>query len=78
MITSSFLWPVAQHRHAPERLVLRNDVGTWFLWFGDGTDLVDMPDALVHWILARPEMVMLGEDMMWFEHSSLPVGSGNS
>ncbi len=77
MMTSSFLCPVAQHRDAPERLVLRDDTGTWFLWFGDGTDLVNMPDPLVHWILGRPEIVMLGEDMMWFDHSSLPVGSGN-
>ncbi|CAA9579050.1 MAG: hypothetical protein AVDCRST_MAG87-3144 [uncultured Thermomicrobiales bacterium] len=78
MITSSYLWPVAQHRDAPERLVLRDDSGTWFLWFGDGSDLVGMPEALVIWILARPETVMLGEDVMWFELSSLPVGSGNS
>ncbi len=78
MITPSYLWPIAHHRDAPERLLLRNESGTWFLWFGDGTELVDIPDDLVHWILDRPEMVMLGEDLVWFEHSSLPVGSEQS
>ncbi len=78
MMTSSYLWPVAHHRDAPERLLLRDALGTWVLWFGDGTALAEMPDDLARWILARPEMVMLGADLVWFEHSSLPVGSEQS
>lgn len=77
MITSLYLWPVAQHRDASERLLLMDEAGAWFLWFGDGSDLVETSADLAQWILKRPEMVMLGEDLVWFEHSSLPVGSGH-
>ncbi len=75
MFTSTYLRPVAHHRDASERLLLKDETGAWFLWHGDGSDLADVSDQLANWILARPEMIALGGPFMWFEHSSLPVTS---
>lgn len=73
MFTSLYLRPVAHHRDAPERLLLKDETGAWFLWFGDGSELIDVSDQLASWILNRPEMTSFGGQDLWFEHSSLPV-----
>jgi len=75
VFTTTYLRPIAHHRDAPERLLLKDETGAWFLWYGDGSELIDVSDELATWILERPEMIALGGHYMWFEHSSLPVAS---
>ena len=73
MFTTLYLQPVAYHRDAPERLLLTDEAGAWFLWFGDERGLTDVPDLLAQWVLGRSEMISLSGDLMWFDVSSLPV-----
>ncbi len=75
MFMTTYLRPIAHHRDAPERLLLKDEAGVWFLWQGDGSELVDVSDQLALWILTRPEMVALSGPYMWFAPSSLPVAS---
>lgn len=75
MISStSYIQPYAFHRHAPERLVLRDEPGNWYLWFGDtGNGLVEVPETLALWMIARSETDLLPTPRMWFEPDALPA-----
>ncbi len=73
VFSTTYLRPIAHHRDATERLLLKDEAGAWFLWHGDGSELIDVSDQLAGWILTRPEMVALSGPVMWFAPSSLPV-----
>ncbi|HEU0163787.1 MAG TPA: hypothetical protein VFQ54_02010 [Thermomicrobiales bacterium] len=75
MVPSTYyMQPFAFHREAPERLVVRDEAGRWYLWAGDGSDeIVEVPARLAHWMIDRREMQVLPAPHMWFERDSLPV-----
>ena len=73
MSPTKYVQPVAHHQDVPERLLLRDEGGQWFLWMGDGRDLEAIPTGLAIWMLDRPEMRLLGRPHMWFEVSCLPL-----
>jgi hypothetical protein len=77
MFDTTYVCPVACHRDIPERLLLTDLHGSWFLWMGDNaaTAPTDVPRELAGWIAGRPEMTALEDPVMWFEISSLPVTS---
>lgn len=70
----SYIQPNAFHREAPERLILRDEPGNWYLWFGDtATGLTEIPETLARWMMARPEMDLMPTPRMWFEPDALPA-----
>lgn len=73
---SSYVQPHAAHRTHPERLLVRDTGGDWFLWFGDGRGTVSITDELATWMLARPEMNRLTAPLHWFDIESLPLKVG--
>lgn len=77
MSPKQYVQPVASHIQIPERLLVRNDQDQWFIWFGDGRDIEEIPGELASWIFHRPEMQALASPRMWFDDSSLPVRSGS-
>ena len=75
-MAKAYMQPVACHRERPEQLVLRDERGAWFLWFGDTREqLVDIPAELAMWMIDRAEMQRLPSPLMWFEPAALPVRS---
>lgn len=73
---SSYVQPRAAHVAHPERLIVRDTAGEWFLWFGDGRDTVGITDDLASWMLARPEMNRLHGPLHWFDIETLPLEVG--
>lgn len=75
MIDTAYVCPVACHRDISERLLVRDPSGSWFLWMGDDTAVepIRVPHGLAQWIAARPEMIALEPQVMWFAVSSLPM-----
>lgn len=75
MFDIAYVCPVACHRDISERLLLTDSDGAWFLWMGDetATEPIGVSHRLARWIAARPEMVALDPEAMWFDVSSLPV-----
>lgn len=77
MFDIAYVCPMACHRDIPERLLLTDLNGSWFLWMGDEAAMepLDVPPELADWIAGRPEMTALEDPVMWFDVSSLPVTS---
>lgn len=76
MISSrDYVQPVASHRQHPERLLLRDSLGEWFIWFGDGREIETIPAPTAMWMASRPEMYQLQSPMLWFDPSTLPVSA---
>lgn len=76
MISSKdYVQPIASHQEFPERLLLRDNTGQCFIWFGDGREMEAIPAPLTEWILSRPEMYLLHSPVLWFDTSSLPLAS---
>lgn len=69
----SYVQPVASHRQIPERLLLRDNTGQCYIWFGDGRDLETVPAPVAEWMLSRPEVTHLRSPVLWFDVSSLPL-----
>jgi hypothetical protein len=68
-----YVQPTASHRQHPERLLLRDDEGQCYLWFGDGREMEAVPASLAAWICDRPEMYQLQAPLLWFDRESLPM-----
>lgn len=75
MSSQEYVQPIACHRQFTERLVLRDTAGRTFVWFGDGREMIEMPGSTAEWILSRPEMSQLQSPLLWFDPSSLPLGT---
>ena len=76
MITSmNYVQPISSHCQHPERLLLRNGLGEWFIWFGDGREMETIPVPMAEWMISRPEMHLLQMPMLWFDPSTLPVSA---
>jgi hypothetical protein len=74
MISSKdYVQPIASHSEFPERLLLRDEMGDWSIWFGDGREMETLPTPLAEWMVSRPEMIELHSPALWFDSSSLPV-----
>jgi hypothetical protein len=74
MISSKdYVQPIASHLQFPERLLLRDNMGQCYLWFGDGRDMETIPASLAEWLISRTEMISLHSPMLWFDTSSLPM-----
>lgn len=71
----SYVQPVASHRQIPERLLLRDNAGQCYIWFGDGRDMETIPVPVAEWMLSRPEVAQLHSPMLWFDVSSLPLNA---
>ena len=55
----TYMQPHASHIVHPERLLMKDMQGAWYLWFGDGQDTIAVTDELAAFILDRPEMIRL-------------------
>jgi hypothetical protein len=76
MISSKdYVQPIASHLQFPERLLLRDSMGQYYLWFGDGQDMETIPTSLAEWLVSRSEMALLHSPMLWFDTSSLPLSA---
>jgi len=73
---STYVQPLASHMEHPERLLVRDQQGCWYLWFGDGQEMTGITDDLASWIAERPEMVRLAAPRHWFDIECLPLGVG--
>lgn len=73
---STYVQPLASHVAHPERLLVRDQVGAWHLWFGDGQMMVSIPDDTAAWMLERPEMACLDAPHHWYDIECLPVKVG--
>lgn len=71
--TVGYVQPFASHRDYPERLLLWDATGQCYLWHGDGREMEAIPDAMLHWLSQRPEIVALQAPWLWFDPSSLPL-----
>jgi hypothetical protein len=70
---SGYLCPVAYHRKYQERLLLKDEAGTWYLWNGAAEELTGIDAGLARWIYQRPEIYPVSGPAMWFEAEALPV-----
>jgi hypothetical protein len=70
---SAYVQPIAAHVSNPERLLLRDQEGTFHLWHGTGDAMVAIPEGLASWLMHRPEMLVLSTPHMWFDVASLPL-----
>lgn len=77
MSSKHYVQPVASHCQFPERLLVRDDRGQWFMWFGDGRNIEEIPVQLATWLSHRPEMQLLASPRLWFDDTSLPIRSGS-
>lgn len=75
MSLQDYVQPIACHCQFRERLLLRNGTGCYFIWMGDGSDPIEMPATTAEWILSRPEMQRLQLPLLWFDPTSLPLGT---
>lgn len=78
MFPSIYLRPVAYHRDETHRLLLQDESGTWYLWMGDGSDLVEIERPLAQWIYRQADIFPMSGPAMWFELDSLPLSTGHS
>jgi hypothetical protein len=72
----TYVQPLASHRENPERLLVRDQQGSWHLWFGDGQEMTSITEDLASWVFERPEMVRLVEPHHWFDTECLPIKVG--
>lgn len=72
----TYVQPLASHAAHPERLLVRDQHGSWHLWFGDGQMMISVPDDTATWILERPEMVCLDTPLHWYDVECLPLEVG--
>lgn len=77
MFPVTYVRPVAYHRFATDRLLLKDESETWYLWMGDATGLIEIDRQLAQWIYQRPEIYPVVGPVMWFDVDSLPVESGS-
>lgn len=75
MFPSTYLRPVAYHRFETHRLLLKDESGTWYLWLGDASGLIEIERPLAGWIYQRPEIFPVSGPAMWFDIDSLPTTS---
>ena len=78
MYPATYLQPVAYHRFATDRLLLKDESESWYLWTGESAGLVQIEHALAQWIYRRPEIFPVSGPAMWFDIASLPAGSTSS
>lgn len=76
MFPTTYVRPVAYHRFATDRLLLKDEAGNWYLWPGDESGLVEIEQPLAQWIYQRPEIYPVSGPAMWFDVDSLPTGNG--
>jgi hypothetical protein len=72
----TYVQPLASHVAYPERLLVRDQQGTWHLWFGDGRMMESIPDDTAFWMMERPEMACLDAPHHWFDIECLPLQVG--
>ena len=73
MFFSHYLRPVAYHRQFEDRLLLKDEAGSWYLWNGETEALTEIEAGLARWLYQRPEVFPVSGPAMWFDTSSLPV-----
>lgn len=75
MISSKiYFQPHSFRRPSPERLVLQDESGNWYLWIGEpGNGVVEVPANLAAWTIERLEMELMPIPRMWFELEALPL-----
>lgn len=71
-----YLRPVAYHRLFEDRLLLKDESGTWYLWIGEAESLTEIEPGLARWLYQRPEIYPVSGPAMWFDSTSLPVAPG--
>jgi hypothetical protein len=76
MFPTTYLRPVAYHRFATDRLLLKDEADIWYLWLGDASNLIEIDRPLAQWIYQRPEIYPVVGPAMWFDVDSLPTDSG--
>lgn len=66
---------VAQHVRHPERLVLRDEHGQYYVWTGELPDAnpQEMDAATVWWLCAQPQIAPLSHVGVWFHATDLPL-----
>lgn len=72
----TYVQPHATHVAHPERLLVRDTEGAWYIWFGDGQGAIGIEDDLALYMLGRPEMIHLHGPLHWFDIESLPLKVG--
>jgi len=77
MLPVTYVRPVAYHRFATDRLLLKDESDSWYLWMGDTSGLIEIDHQLAQWIYQRPEIYPVAGPAMWFDVDSLPESSGS-
>jgi hypothetical protein len=72
----TYMQPHASHIVHPERLLMQDMQGAWYLWFGDDQGPIAVGHELARWILERPEMIRMHAPLHWFDLESLPLKVG--
>ncbi len=77
MLPVTYVRPVAYHRLAQDRLLVKDESESWYLWMGDDAGLIEIDQRLAQWIYQRPEIYPVAGPAMWFDVESLPLGSSS-
>ena len=74
---SAYLQPLAQHRHHPERLLLRGADGRAYVWFGDDPDArpAEIDRAVARWFLQGHDLIRLPSPGIWLHADDLPLAA---
>lgn len=75
MLPVTYMRPVAYHRFATDRLLLKDESDIWYLWMGNADGLIEIDRHLAQWIYQRPEIYPMPGPAMWFDVDSLPTSS---
>lgn len=78
MLPVTYVRPVAYHRFATDRLLLKDENDSWYLWMGDDSGLIEVDRQLARWLYQRPEIYPVAGPAMWFDVESLPATSSGS
>jgi hypothetical protein len=70
-----YLQPVAQHVDHPQRLLLRDGQGRWYVWTGERPEdaPAEIPAETAAWLLTQPGLLPLDAPHVWIHPNDLPL-----
>jgi hypothetical protein len=70
-----YLQPIAQHVDHPERLLLRDGEGRWFVWTGERPEEApaEIPAATAEWLLTQAGLEVIEGPNVWIHKNDLPL-----
>jgi hypothetical protein len=69
-----YLQPIAQHEDHPERLLLCDGDGHWYVWTGERPEEApaEIPAATADWLLTQPGLRRIAA-AVWIHPNDLPL-----